>query len=51
MTTLLRRLATPIAVIAGLLLLPAVAWAESVSEADRAALAGPWRGVWISDTH
>jgi hypothetical protein len=51
MTTLLRRLAISLAMIAGLLVLPAVAWADSVAEADRAALAGPWRGLWSSDTH
>lgn len=51
MTTLLRRLAIPLAVLACLLVLPAAVWAESVSETDRAALAGPWRGLWSSDTH
>jgi hypothetical protein len=25
--------------------------AQGVSEADRAALAGPWKGLWLSDTH
>ncbi|MFN3657688.1 MAG: hypothetical protein ACK4UO_10580 [Pseudolabrys sp.] len=25
--------------------------AQTVPEADRAALAGPWRGLWVSDTH
>ena len=51
MTTLLLRLASPLAVIACLLVLPPAVLAESVSEADRAALAGPWRGLWRSDAH
>jgi len=30
-----------------------VGWtaAQTVSQADRAALAGPWKGLWVSDTH
>jgi hypothetical protein len=30
---------------------PGLAGAQTVSDADREALAGPWNGVWTSDTH
>jgi hypothetical protein len=51
MTTPLRRLSLGLLAIGWLLVAPASAWAQNVSEADRAALAGPWQGLWSSDTH
>ncbi len=30
---------------------PGLAGAQNVSDADREALAGPWNGVWTSNTH
>ncbi len=51
MTNILRALRTLLGALTLCAALTAMAAAQGLSEADRAALAGPWKGLWLSDTH